>query len=95
MSETPRETAFCAHAILENKLLIVPDTLLDERFAESPLVSGEPHIRFYAGCPLRSPGNFLVGTLCLIDTKPRELNAQQADLLTHLAQLVEREVAIQ
>lgn len=95
VSETPRETAFCAHAILENKLLIVPDTLLDERFAESPLVSGEPHIRFYAGCPLRSPGNFLVGTLCLIDTKPRELNAQQADLLTHLAQLVEREVAIQ
>lgn len=91
--ETPRDMAFCAHAILENQLLIVPDAFLDPRFADNPLVSGEPHVRFYAGCPLKLPDGNLIGTLCLIDPRPRQLDDRKINLLKDLGKLVEIELA--
>ena len=90
--ETSREVAFCSHAILASDVLVVPDTLHDPRFADNPLVTGAPHIRFYAGCPLRVGTSSPVGTLCLIDTRPRALTTVQIELLRSLADLVEREL---
>lgn len=92
--ETSRELAFCAHAILEPEPLVVPDTLVDQRFADNPLVTHHPRIRFYAGCPIRSPGGQPLGTLCLIDTQPRSFDKQQIALLTDLAALVEKEISV-
>ncbi|WNM60920.1 MBL fold metallo-hydrolase [Candidatus Nitrospira neomarina] len=92
VKETPRDMAFCAHAILENRVLIVPDTFLDTRFADNPLVTGEPRIRFYAGCPLRLPDGYLIGTLCLIDSRPRHLDGGKINLLRDLGKLVETEL---
>jgi GAF domain-containing protein len=71
--------------------MVVPDALLDPRFAENPVVINEPRVRFYAGCPLVTDGN-CVGTLCLIDTRPRELNATTIRLLEDLADLVQQEL---
>jgi GAF domain-containing protein len=93
VSETPRETAFCAHAILGRTVLQVPDALQDSRFADNPLVTGPPRVRFYAGAPLAAADGSRVGTLCLIDQRARELDAQQLALLRDLADLVENELA--
>ncbi|MEK6642971.1 MAG: SpoIIE family protein phosphatase [Planctomycetota bacterium] len=90
--ETRRDVSFCGHAILNDGPLIIPDTLNDPRFADSPLVVGEPFIRFYVGHPLLGPGGMKVGTLCVADRKPRELTSTHLQILRELAGLVEREL---
>ena len=93
LKETPRDVSFCAHAIFNDDVLYVPDATLDQRFADNPLVSGPPAIRLYAGVPLHSPQGYPLGTLCIIDDSPRELNALQLTLLQDLAALAEAEIA--
>ncbi|WP_305082593.1 EAL domain-containing protein [Novosphingobium sp. FKTRR1] len=85
VSETPRNLAFCAHAILGDSLFEVPDTTVDPRFADNPLVTGAPGIRFYAGAPLRLSSGEKVGTLCVIDHQARKLTDGQREALTHLS----------
>ena len=79
--ETPLPASICAHAILQPDLFIVPDTLEDARFADNPLVTGEPHLRFYAGALLESPEGLPLGTICVLDYQPRELDENQKALL--------------
>lgn len=88
-TETPRHMAFCSHTILGDHPLVVPDATLDARFRRNPLVTGDPNIRFYAGAPLRTPvTDFQLGTLCVIDTRPRELGSEQIEALESLARQV-------
>jgi len=93
VSETSRDISFCGHAILSDDILLIPDTLLDERFSDNPLVVNDPHIRFYAGCPLRAPNGSRLGTLCLIDRQPRTFGADELEPLRDLAQMAEQELA--
>ncbi len=86
--QTPREIAFCAHTILQRKPLVVQDARKDERFADNALVTGEPHIRFYAGFPLINPEGLALGTLCAIDRKPRKLSARQEKAMQALVRQV-------
>jgi PAS domain S-box-containing protein len=85
VSETPRDLAFCSHAILSDALFEVPDATQDPRFADNPLVTGEPRIRFYAGVPLVMPEGERIGTLCVIDREPRRLDEGRRRLLKELA----------
>jgi GAF domain-containing protein len=87
-SETPREQAFCAHTILQTDILEVENALTDLRFAQNPLVTGGPNIRFYAGAPLVTPTGQALGSLCVIDREPRKLRADQKACLESLARLV-------
>lgn len=87
-TEASREMAFCTHAILQPDLFMVSDTQQDERFADSPLVTGEAKVRFYAAAPLITAGGEALGTICVIDQVPRTLNARQQELLRALARQV-------
>ncbi len=91
---TPRELSFCAHTILEEQGLIVPDTLEDVRFSANPLTIGEPNIRFYAGYPISLNNQLAVGTLCIMDTQPRPFTEVDLQLLVDLARMVEDEMAL-
>jgi GAF domain-containing protein len=88
VTETPREIAFCSTAIQQSDVLIVPDTLQDERFRNNPLVVSDPRIRFYAGAPLINEEGYALGTLCVIDRTPRELTPEQKEALQALSRLV-------
>lgn len=85
--ETGRDISFCGHAILAPDIMVVPDALEDPRFADNPLVTGEPGIRFYAGAPLVLPSGAALGTLCLIDRRPRTLDAMELGILATLRDL--------
>ena len=91
---TPRDVSFCGHAILQDDPLVVPDALSDERFLDNPIVVGGPKVRFYAGVPLRSLDGLPLGTLCVVDTNPRELSPFDLHTLVELAKLVEYEIRV-
>jgi len=86
LAETTRDASFCAHTILQDDVMEVPDALRDERFVDNPLVCGGPGIRFYAGAPVRLADGSCVGSLCVIDRAPRKLTAAQLEILRQLAQ---------
>ena len=90
--ETPRDISFCGHAILSEDILYVPNALEDPRFFDNPLVTNAPNIRFYAGAPLHAPDGHRIGTLCIIDDKPREFSADELSLLRDVADVVEAEL---
>lgn len=92
--ETSREISFCGHAILNDGPFIVNDTSLDKRFVDNPLVTDAPFIRFYAGCPIKNPDGYRIGTLCIIDPKPREFSDKDVESLSDLAAMVEDEVRV-
>ena len=89
VTETPRDVAFCAHAILSDEVLVVEDALLDPRFSDNPLVIASPNIRFYAGRPLRADDGACVGTLCIMDRTSRKFSDEERMILDDLAQIVE------
>ena len=88
VGETSRDISFCAHAILQKKLFIVPDAMKDKRFKDNPLVTGKQKIRFYAGAPLMTAAGLALGTLCVLDRKPRQLRPEQKRALQILARHV-------
>jgi len=94
LPETPRDVSFCGHAILKPDLLVIPDALEDERFRLNPLVTGEPKIRFYAGAPLLAQDGHALGTICVLDRVPRDLNGAQREALKSLSRLAVAELEL-
>ncbi|MBA4070557.1 MAG: hypothetical protein C0497_01785 [Gemmatimonas sp.] len=93
-SETPRDVSFCGHAILGDEVFVVENALADARFRDNPLVTGPPHVVFYAGMPLSTPDGHKVGTLCIIDHVPRTFTASEAGQLRAIARWAERELMV-
>src|SRR6185295_16831433 len=88
MAETRRDEGFCAHAILQDEPLVISDTASDPRFTRNPMAVGDSRVRFYAGAPLQTPNGYKLGTLCVMDRRPRELSPDQLaalDMLAHQA----------
>ena len=94
LKETPRDQAFCNHVILSDEMVTIEDAREDARFKHNPLVTGEPHLRFYAGCPLRGPDGHTLGSLCVVDRTPRRLDAMQEEGLRALADIAEDEIRL-
>jgi len=92
IGDSSRDLSFCGHAITGTEIFVVEDAVLDPRFAQNPLVLEEPHIRFYAGQPVRGPGGHNVGTLCIMDKKPREFGDDDRETLRDLGEMVEKEL---
>lgn len=92
--ETPRDVSICAHAIRQSQLFIVPDTLEDARFRQLPMVVEEPHIRFYAGQPLVNEDGYALGTLCVVDRQPRELDESQKQALESIGRLALKQMEL-
>lgn len=92
--ETSRDVSFCAHAILSERILVVSNASEDARFSDNPLVTGGPRIRFYAGMPLVNPRGFRLGTLCAVDTRPRQLSDRERQLMETLARVVVDELEL-
>jgi GAF domain-containing protein len=93
VDETPRDVSFCGHAILQEGPFIVPDAAADPRFADNPLVTGPPHIRFYAGVPLNVDDCHALGTLCIIDSSPRHPDPAMLEALERLGKIVRLHLA--
>ena len=93
--ETERDISFCGHVIVQPQIIVVEDALQDERFHDNPLVAGDPKIRFYAGAPLQLPTGEIVGTLCMIDRQPRQLDAVDQAIFGSLRELVVSELIAQ
>lgn len=91
--QTARDVSFCGHAILQPDIFVVTDTTKDPRFFDNPLVIAEPKIRFYAGAPIHESSGHVIGTLCLIDSAPRVLTDDEAEVLRDFANMVEHEIA--
>lgn len=91
--DTPREWAFCSHAILQDGVMVVEDAHADQRFRDNPLVTGPPFIRFYAGVAVTDTASNRLGTLCVLDTQPRSLTAEQRTSLQDLAEMVNERIA--
>lgn len=87
-TQTPRDTAFCSHAILQNDVMVVENALEDERFHDNPFVTGDPNIRFYAGAPIISPAGHKLGTVCIIDSEPRQCSEEEKRSLKLLSNQV-------
>ena len=91
-TEGDRAISFCGHALVEDKILVIPDTLKDERFSDNPMVVGEPYIRFYAGVPILSADGNRIGVFCIKDIKPREFSADDQEVLEGLAVWAQLEI---
>ena len=87
--ETPRDISFCGHVILQNELFEIPNALEDARFADNPLVTGGPRIRFYAGIPIKTANGFNIGTICLIDDKPKKLTDEEIVLFHQIQKMIQ------
>lgn len=92
--ETDRAISFCGHVIVDENIMFIPDASKDPRFHDNPLVTGPPHIRFYAGCPVHSPEGYRIGTLCLIDSQPRDFSEDDKHILTDMAGLIDDELRL-
>ena len=92
-NEAPRQDSFCDYTVSQDRTVVVEDASTTELFADNPFVTGDPHLRFYAGHPLHAPGGEPIGTLCVLDTEPHVLTESQQDLLRDLAFWVQTELA--